>query len=85
MMVLQLGLGRPDAAKRTLRELEARLSEIDADAADRDAEGLYRRVMTLQLILGRRDAAKRTLSELEARLSEIDAEPAEETAGLLRP
>jgi len=34
VMVLQIGLGRPDAAKRTLRELEARLSEIDAEPAE---------------------------------------------------
>ena len=53
-------------------------------ATDRDAEALYRRVMTLQLTMGRRDAAKRTLRELEARLSEIDAEPAEETVRLMR-
>lgn len=53
-------------------------------AADRDAEPLYRRVMTLQMTLGHPDSAKRTLRELEARLSEIDAEPTEETARLLR-
>jgi DNA-binding SARP family transcriptional activator len=34
VMLLQLGVGRPDAAKRTLRELEARLSEIDAEPAE---------------------------------------------------
>lgn len=53
-------------------------------AADRDAEGLYRRVMVLQLALGRNDAAKRTLRELEARLSDIDAEPSDETVRLVR-
>jgi DNA-binding SARP family transcriptional activator len=34
VMVLQIRLGRPGAAKRTLRELEARLSEIDAEPAE---------------------------------------------------
>jgi DNA-binding SARP family transcriptional activator len=34
VMSLQVKLGRPDAAKRTLRELEAHLSEIDAEPAD---------------------------------------------------
>jgi DNA-binding SARP family transcriptional activator len=34
VMVLQLALGRHDSAKRTLRELEARLSDIDAEPAE---------------------------------------------------
>lgn len=34
VMTLQLILGSPDAAKRTLRELEARLSDIDAEPAE---------------------------------------------------
>jgi DNA-binding SARP family transcriptional activator len=34
VMMLQLTLGRRDAAKRTLRELEARLSEIDAEPTE---------------------------------------------------
>ncbi|MHB8490504.1 MAG: LysM peptidoglycan-binding domain-containing protein [Candidatus Dormibacteria bacterium] len=80
-----------DAALK-LSEMLEQGSDVDgaleaaemALATDRDAEALYRRVMTLQLTLGRRDAAKRTLRELEARLSEIDAEPAEETVRLLQ-
>ena len=42
VMVLQLVLGRPDAAKRTLRELEARLSEIDAEPAEETVRLLRR-------------------------------------------
>jgi hypothetical protein len=44
VMTLQLTLGRRDAAKRTLRELEARLSEIDAEPTEetvRLLEGPY--------------------------------------------
>jgi DNA-binding SARP family transcriptional activator len=92
---VDLGL-RENYVRRAV-DAAVRLSELleqngDADgaleaaeralAADRDAEVLYRRVMTLQLTLERRDAAKRTLRELEARLAEIDAEPSDETIRL---
>jgi DNA-binding SARP family transcriptional activator len=79
-------------AAQQLSEMLEQCGDVDAALeaaekaleADRDAEELYRRVMTLQLALGRRDSAKRTLRELEARLSDIDAEPAEETMRLTR-